>query len=612
MLRSKISFFIFIIIILFSGKLTANKSSLHSEIDSLLSLSWELKDSESIIALNHAKDALEKSQIIDDDYYIGKSLFYLGTCKNRLGKTQAAIDNFYLAIEKLTEFNDDLLNARIYNGLGLALSDEGRYYDAMSYYDKALIIYEDINDLEGIALQIQNKGVIYYIVGRAEEALRHYKKSIKILNDVDDVLPGIIANNHINTAIVYMSIGQTDKALEYFTGAEQIYIETNDLAGLAHLYLNMGVMYFSFDLESSLHYHTLAKNNYKKLNVETKYAQSLGYVADIFRLKKEYEQAEIYYNKALGILDNQDFVFGKITALSGLGILYRDIGRYNESVDLLKQALEYSQKIDALELQVITSNELSQAYFEIKDYENAFNYSSKHKILNDSLINIEKIKEIKNIQYAFEFDEKQREIEALKLEQRTTNLKFVFFVIILSILLLSLSIVVNKQRIIRKKEKLRAKMFEELSDEKIKSYESELMFRKKILLNYALRITEKNNLLSDISNQLKKLKSPTKSELQRIIQNIRINLILHGEREEINQLIEKVGEEFFKKIDSISPDLTKTEKKVCVFLSLGFSSKDISGIMNISARTIDNYRSSIRKKMSIADDVNLNNYFNDL
>jgi len=440
------------------------------------------------------------------------------------------------------------------------------------------------------------------LVGRSEDALRNYLQSASILETMPDASPGILANNYLNTAIVFMEINELIKADEYYRKSEQIYKSTDDIAGLAHLYTNMGVMFFDINLDSSLYYHSTALDFYKSVEKSINVGVSQSFVADIFREKGDFDTALNYYSEAIKILQTESYIYGEAVAQTGLGILYRLMQNYQQSIQALKKAFDLATSIDALNLQMNSSRELYETYAEMKLFKEAFAYSVLYKELSDSVLNMEKLNIIKSLEFSFESEKKQRHIEHLTAEAKLFQLKMMLFSATAFIILFSLLVFINRQRIIRKNEK-------RISEEKLKATELELELRKKILLNYALRVTEKNNLLSEISVQLKEMGLSGKKEMSQIFSSIRLNLLLPGEREELDSLIDQTGAAFFAKIEHVSSNLTEAEKRVCVFLSFGFSSKDISGIMNISPKTVDNYRSSIRKKLSISDDLSLSNYF---
>lgn len=586
--------------------------SLKQKTDSLCAWSWEIRNVNPAQAVEYSRDALIFAKQSGNNQLICKALFHKGSALNNSGQPKYALEYLYEALDYIKYNDEPLLSARIYNAIGLASVNISEYDEAVEFYNKAIEVYESTQDYEGIALQLQNIGVVYYLIGRSEDALDYYLQSVKILESLDNASKSILANNYVNTAIVYLQIEDLQKARQFFDKAAKNYVETDDDAGLAHVYLNMGVMYFNVDIDSSLHYHYKALEKYRQLANQINYAISLSYVADIYREKQMYEIAGDYYYEAIDILENEKFIYGEAAARIGQGIFFRKTGKYPESLETLKQAMNLSISIDALNLQTTASGELAKSYESMNNFQEALNYHKLHKELSDSLFNMERIKIIKSLEYSYESEKKQREIESLKSAQNIIRIRLISFIAILIILIVSLAVFIYKQRTIRKKEKLHAETQRLLAEEKLRTTESELNLRKKLLLNYALRVTEKNNLLSEISERLREINIKDKKEISGLISSIKMNLLMPGERDELDRLVQQTGAMFFERINSINPDLTETEKKICVFLSFGFNSKDISGIMNITSKTIDNYRSSIRKKLDIPENNSLQEFFEGL
>lgn len=59
----------------------------------------------------------------------------------------------------------------------------------------------------------------------------------------------------------------------------------------------------------------------------------------------------------------------------------------------------------------------------------------------------------------------------------------------------------------------------------------------------------------------------------------------------------KVYPNFTKKLIQLNEELTFTEVKICMYIKMNFSNKQILDLMCISDSTLSNLRSSIRKKI---------------
>jgi DNA-binding CsgD family transcriptional regulator len=71
---------------------------------------------------------------------------------------------------------------------------------------------------------------------------------------------------------------------------------------------------------------------------------------------------------------------------------------------------------------------------------------------------------------------------------------------------------------------------------------------------------------------------------------------------------ESVHEEFLKRLKLKYPDLTPREMKLCAYLRLNISSKEIATLMNISTRGVEISRYRLRKKLNLSHETNLTEF----
>jgi len=74
---------------------------------------------------------------------------------------------------------------------------------------------------------------------------------------------------------------------------------------------------------------------------------------------------------------------------------------------------------------------------------------------------------------------------------------------------------------------------------------------------------------------------------------------------EFENRITASNEDFYHKLLTAYPDLKPSELKLCAYLRLNLSTKELAENLNKSARTIENTRFSIRKKMGLSSEDNL-------
>lgn len=70
----------------------------------------------------------------------------------------------------------------------------------------------------------------------------------------------------------------------------------------------------------------------------------------------------------------------------------------------------------------------------------------------------------------------------------------------------------------------------------------------------------------------------------------------------------EVHEDFFKDVLQKFPKLTSKDLKLCSYLKMNLSSKEIAPLMGISVRGVEVHRYRLRKKMNLDSDVNLTKF----
>ena len=74
------------------------------------------------------------------------------------------------------------------------------------------------------------------------------------------------------------------------------------------------------------------------------------------------------------------------------------------------------------------------------------------------------------------------------------------------------------------------------------------------------------------------------------------------------EAFDNADSEFFKKLKDLYPELSPNDLKLCAYLRLNLSSKEIAPLINISPRSVEIKRYRLRKKMNLASNENLTNY----
>jgi ligand-binding sensor domain-containing protein/DNA-binding CsgD family transcriptional regulator len=145
----------------------------------------------------------------------------------------------------------------------------------------------------------------------------------------------------------------------------------------------------------------------------------------------------------------------------------------------------------------------------------------------------------------------------------------------------------------------------------------EMIHRDKELANQTMDLIRKNKFLQKIKEDLEKLKKSTTDELLKekinsLITKIDKDIDHKKQWEVFESAFDEVHEDFLKRLKEKYPNLTPKELRLCAYLRMNISTKEIAPLMNISVRGVEICRYRVRKKLNIDRDQNLTRMIIDL
>lgn len=165
-------------------------------------------------------------------------------------------------------------------------------------------------------------------------------------------------------------------------------------------------------------------------------------------------------------------------------------------------------------------------------------------------------------------------------------------------------IVLSKNRQILEAQKALAEIETKYQLLETKQMEDKLIYKNKELTTMALNLIEKNNFLELLKKKIEEIKLDTNDstiikKLKGLYLLISQNQDLESDREAFQIHVDMLNQDFFYKLNSIYPNLTNNDKRLCVYLRLKMSSKEIATLTNISTKSVEMGRYRLRKKMNL-------------
>jgi DNA-binding CsgD family transcriptional regulator len=140
--------------------------------------------------------------------------------------------------------------------------------------------------------------------------------------------------------------------------------------------------------------------------------------------------------------------------------------------------------------------------------------------------------------------------------------------------------------------------------------QTDLASKSRELANSAMNIVYKNELLQKISSEILQLKDAngkrlSEEQLRRIQKVIDEGMSDDRDWNIFETSFNEAHENFFKKLKAQHPDLVPNDLKLCAYLRMNMSSKEMASLLNITLRGVEIRRYRLRKKLNLEHDKNL-------
>jgi DNA-binding CsgD family transcriptional regulator len=125
-----------------------------------------------------------------------------------------------------------------------------------------------------------------------------------------------------------------------------------------------------------------------------------------------------------------------------------------------------------------------------------------------------------------------------------------------------------------------------------------------------MSLIKKNEFLSTIKTELQENNNP--SDLKKVIKIIDNNINNTDDWKLFKEAFDNADKDFLKLVKERHSSLTPNDLKLCAYLRLNLSSKEIAPLLNISPRSVEVKRYRLRKKMDLPPKTSLTNYILDI
>ncbi|MGB9721129.1 MAG: diguanylate cyclase [bacterium] len=304
---------------------------------------------------------------------IFKIKFSLSEIYYLMGENERAIDHLNACL------NINPNDYKIYNKLGQIYENMGEYKKSLKYYDKGLKLTEQTSSSyqfkagivwvytrlgqylkakiecerllkkakqipgQELGVILVTQGVALLYLGDLEGSITCFRKALEIRQKLND-RKGMAAC-YLDMAVAYQQQLNFSLSEEYYKKAFKIYEEIGYQSGIVVTLLDLGTLYFHYNLKKSEEYCTKALAIAKLINARRDIVFLYDNLGSIYFWRLMIDDALRNYKFALQYAQETDFIEGYIFVNIHLSEFYREQGKRKQGLTHLKKAILYANKI---------------------------------------------------------------------------------------------------------------------------------------------------------------------------------------------------------------------------------------------------------------------------
>ncbi|MEJ5050559.1 LuxR C-terminal-related transcriptional regulator [Chryseobacterium culicis] len=456
---------------------------------------------------------------------------------------------------------------------------------------------------------------------------------------------------YIEAAKIYSDANYFDIALDYSARAYHIFLDKDEektakIDGIfAYTYSQLN------DTPRAIAYYKKLLNFYQKQKKQTETIKALNNLGNAYLVLSRMDSSRYYFEKSLMSFENYDNPVLKAFVFSNFGKFNFQEGNTAKAESYLLEARDIlkNNAIDDKKSNYQVNYNLANFYTEIKNPEKALLYAKNlgnyvipntvsfdntnylktlykaYQLNKNYQRSTETFKKYDSIRDLLNIEEKAVNVERLKvkhdyelqkrldkIEQDRKNMLYVVMVIIL--LLVSAICILLLFNFRNKAEKLRLE--KKLIENREKELEIDNQMKEKMLVYKSMEQSKIEEIFKSLLDQVNVLKSKLKDseidEVSRIINEIKLNT-KQDSWGDFEYHFLNIHESFYENLDRKHPGLTNYDKRLAAMLKLKLSTKEISHLLNVTPKTIENSRTRLRKKMNLTNTKeDLAQYLNEL
>ena len=360
------------------------------------------------------------------------------------------------------KINYDRGKARSLFNLGLYRYLKSDFPESLSHYERAITIYQKLNDKKSISHCRNNMGLIYRLNGNYPKALENYYASLKIAKLLNE--EKTIAYCLGNIGNIQRDLNHDSLALDCYQKSLVIKSKLGDERGVVTSNINIGT------IKKREGNYSEALNNFNKAleisnKINYRFGISTAYkeMGEIYEIETDYIRAMKYFNKSLEIRKELGDKIGISALYYDIGKVYLDKNNYREALNYTQKSLDIAKSIKSKSTLYEIYLQLSDIYTALSNYKTALENYKLYKAYADTVFNEKSVNELSKIETQNKYN-REKELNLIKQQKRNAvyaekvKRREMFILLIIIVLLISLIALSLLFRLYQSKNKINTEL----------------------------------------------------------------------------------------------------------------------------------------------------------
>ena len=295
-----------------------------------------------------------------------------------------------------------------YSHLLVLSFNKGDNHKALTYAAKALDLAKTNNYKKNIAIIYSNITLMYIKLGDYETANEYNLLAMRIFQDMGDTLQ--IARCKLNIGSVYIMLKDNQKALDYITSARDDFYTIDEQTGYSICLTNIGLIYIDQkDYRKALPFFFEAVDIDEKNKDDDGISANYTSIGEVYYHLGNYSRAMEYYGQALRIYKNTGDKSGLAGLYLNISKVYTALSKPDSAIKYCNMSYELNRETGELNQKRNILEQKATIYEDLGNYAKAYAIFQESTQLKDSLFNMDRAAKIAMLEERYTNEKLEKE-----------------------------------------------------------------------------------------------------------------------------------------------------------------------------------------------------------